>query len=98
MTAAEATTSCELRCPSCGNDSSRGVVRYLVDVPSWADALRVRAGVLEVRGPLAPVMGAKSSRPRLECHALRPAPDNRYCGHQWELPESIRGIAWRVRS
>jgi len=88
-----------LRCPNCGNDGRRGVFRYLVDVVSWAEVIALRRGdVLELAGPLAPTMNDKAERPRLECHAIRPAPDNRYCGHRFPLPESITGIAWRVRS
>lgn len=88
-----------LHCPSCGNDGTRGVFRYMVDVVSWAEVIALRRGdVIELAGALAPTMNDKVERPRLECHAIRPAPDNRFCGHRWTLPESIRGIAWRVPS
>lgn len=89
----------ELRCPRCGNDGTKGVIRYLVYVTSWAEVLGLRRGdVLELAGPLAPTMQDQPARPRLECWAVRPAPDNRVCGHRWELPAGVRGIAWRVRS
>lgn len=87
-----------LRCPSCGNGGERGVIRYLADVISWAEVLRESNGVLEVAGPLRPTMQDAPARPRLECWALRPAPDNRLCGHRWDLPSDIRGLVWRVGS
>ncbi|MBZ0121638.1 MAG: hypothetical protein K8H88_31870 [Sandaracinaceae bacterium] len=89
----------ELRCPSCRNDGTRGVIRFLADVTSWAEVLGLRRGdVLELAGPLALSMRDHHARPRLECWAVRPAPDNRVCGHRWDLPAGVRGIAWRVRS
>lgn len=88
-----------IRCPACGNDGRRGAIRYLVDVASWAEVIALRRGdVLELAGPLAPTMQDAPARPRLECWAVRPAPDNRVCAHRWELPDGVRGIAWRVRS
>jgi hypothetical protein len=87
-----------IRCPSCGNAGDRGVIRYIVDVTSWAEVLRERGGVLELAGPLRPTMQDAPARPRLECWALRPAPDNRLCCHRWELPPEIRGLVWRVGS
>lgn len=99
MHASGSTDTPILRCPNCGNDGTRGVFRYLVDVVSWAEVIALRRGdVLELAGPLAPTMNDKAERPRLECHAIRPAPDNRYCGHRFALPTNITGIAWRVRS
>ena len=87
-----------LVCPCCGNMGERGVIRYVVDVTSWAEVLRERGGVLELAGPLHPTKQDAPARPRLECWAMRPAPDNRSCGHRWELPSEIRGLVWRVRS
>lgn len=98
MTAA-ATTPSEpiMRCPACGNAGEQPI-RFLVDVTSWAEVLRERGGVLELAGPLRPSMQDAHARPRLECWALRPAPDNRLCGHRWEIPAAIRGLVWRLRS
>ncbi|MCZ7682445.1 MAG: hypothetical protein M5U28_28100 [Sandaracinaceae bacterium] len=87
-----------IRCPACGNAGERGAIRYIVDVTSWAEVLRERGGVLELSGPLRPSMQDAPAHPRLECWAVRPAPDNRVCGHRWELPAVIRGLVWRVRS
>jgi hypothetical protein len=88
-----------LRCPSCGNDGTLGVFRYLVDIVSWAEVIALRHGdVLELAGPLARTMHDKPARPRLECWAFRPPPDNRFCGHRWDLPADVRGIAWRLRA
>lgn len=99
MTAPVATpTEPIIRCPACGNSGERGVIRYVVDVTSWAGVLRERGGVLELAGPLRPSMQDAPARPRLECWAVRPAPDNRVCGHRWDLPAVVRGLVWRVRS
>lgn len=97
-TATEAIDAPLIRCPSCGNVGDRGAIRYLVDVVSWAEVLRERGGVLELAGPLRPTMQDAPARPRLECWAIRPSPDNRLCGHRWELPSEIRGLVWRVGS
>lgn len=87
-----------LCCPACGNAGELGAIRFLVDVTSWAEVLRERGGVLELAGPLRPSMQDEHARPRLECWAVRPAPDNRVCGHRWDLPADIRGLVWRIRS
>lgn len=87
----------ELRCPACGNDGSRGTIRYLVQVVQWAEVVALRRGdVLELAGPLTRSMRDEPARARLECWAVDEK--ERVCGRRFELPAGLRGIAWRVDS
>jgi hypothetical protein len=90
------TGAAELRCPACGNDGERGEVRYLVDGSSRTAVVALCAGVIELAGPTP--SSARGARPRLECWALRSTNGQTVCRRQWDLPEGIRGITWRVRS
>lgn len=79
----------EARCPKCGNDGSRGAIRYLVDVVCRADVIRVGDGaVLELAGPLRESVRDPHMRPRFECT----------CGHRWPVPDGISRVTWEVRS
>lgn len=87
----------ELRCPACGNDGSRGTIRYLVQAVQWAEVVALTRGdVLELAGPLTRSMRDEPARARLECRAVDEK--DHVCGRRFELPAGVRGIAWRVAS
>jgi hypothetical protein len=89
VTALETAIVIEVRCPRCGNDGSRGAIRYLVDIVCCAEVIRLGDGaVLELAGPLRESVRDPHVRPRFEC----------VCGHRWPVPDGIVHVTWEMRS
>lgn len=89
MTALENVSAIAVRCAKCGNDGSRGRIRYLVDVVCRAEVIRLGEGaVLELAGPLRESVRDPHMRPRFEC----------VCGHRWPVPDGISRVTWEARS
>ena len=87
------------RCPKCGNDGSRGPLRFLEDITSYRPVLGLRDdGLLEIDG-LYRTDGYDDAavNMRFECRGRLPTDDGRYreCGHEWPVPTWLEGqIEW----
>lgn len=83
-----------LVCPSCGNDGTRGVIRFVASPHSSAKILCLRRDVIELASPVAR-SNDNTDFPYLLCCATRRS-SGPPCGHVWGLPDGVRGIAWRM--
>ena len=76
-----------LRCPKCGNDGTKGVLRYVETIECYRKVLGAKDGVLQVDGCYQTGEGYDTGRdPTLECHGVHAG---RWCGHTWPVPPWI---------
>jgi hypothetical protein len=76
------------RCPECGNDGSRGSLRFLEDITCYRPILGVAEGVLEIDGRYRTEGYDDGVNMRFECRGLAPVDDGRHeeCGDEWPVP------------
>lgn len=75
------------RCPKCGNDGTRGPLRFLEDITCYRPVLRVHGGVLVIDGLYATDGYDDGANARFECRGRLADPDSYdECGHEWPVP------------
>lgn len=76
------------RCPKCGNDGSRGPLRFLEDITCYRPVLGVKSGVLEIDGLYRTDGYDDGTDMRFECRAVVVTEVGVHveCGHEWPVP------------
>jgi hypothetical protein len=76
------------RCPKCGNDGTRGALRFLEDITCYRPILGVKGGVLEIDGLYRTDGYDDGANARFECRARILNDDGlaTVCEHEWPVP------------
>lgn len=81
-----------ITCPACGNDGSRGAIRFVASATSSAEIVAFRRDVLELVAAVG--RSGDATFPYLRCKAPVEGVA-RECDRAFPVPTSLVGIAWR---